>query len=50
VTAPTLRFSVCTPGEPPVEVFATNSRQEALAVATTAEVVYDWTTGKVVTE
>lgn len=50
MTEPTPRFSVCTPGDPPVEVLATNSRQLALATATTSEVVYDWATGKQITE
>ena len=44
----TKRFSVCIPGDPPVQVLATNSLQLALAVSTADEVVYDWTTGKIV--
>lgn len=51
MTGYTPRYSVCTPGDLPRELFATNSLAAALAdVAVRAEcgeatVVYDWATG-----
>ena len=46
----TPRFSVCTRDTPPVELFATPSKQAAHAYATPADDVWDWTTAKVVKE
>lgn len=44
----TLRYCVCTPSDPPVEVFSSNSREIALDYATGDQVVYDWATGLVI--
>ena len=44
------RYSVCTRDTPPVELFATPSKQAAHAYATPADDVWDWATGKVVKE